>query len=124
MGIKYKGFVWLGIYVEDIETAIEFYSNTLGFTMLGRKEHYAHFDAGNGSLLELFTEGKASTTPKGTEKQSTMTALLVDNLEKTKAVLKSRGVRFTDNEGVFENQRWATMVDLEGNRIEIKQITK
>ena len=51
-----------------------------------------------------------------------MSALLVDNLELTKSILKEKGVEFTENEGTFENMHWATLVDPEGNCIEIKQI--
>lgn len=122
MGLEYKGIVWLGIYVEDLAKAIHFYEETLGLTLLGCKEHYAHFDAGAGSLLELFSGGKAHSSPKGPELQSSLSAFLVDDLEQTKAILKDRGVQFTDNEGSFENMRWATLVDPEGNRLEIKEI--
>lgn len=122
MEIDYKGIVWLGIYVENLGKSIQFYEETLGLTLLGRKESYAHFDAGAGSLLELFSGGKGLSSPKGPERQSSLSALLVDNLEETKATLIDRGVQFTENEGSFENMRWATLVDLEGNCLEIKEI--
>lgn len=121
MDLKYKGIVWLGIYVEDMEKSIHFYEETLGLTLLGRKEDYAHFDAGDGSLLELFSGGKSLSSPKGPKHQSSLSALCVDDLEKTKAILKERGVQFTENEGSFENMRWATLVDPEGNCLEIKE---
>lgn len=89
---------------------------------MGRKESYAHFDAGGGSLLELFSGGKKSPSVKSPKLQSCMSALLVDNLELTKSILKEKGVEFTENEGTFENMHWATLVDPEGNCIEIKQI--
>jgi len=52
-----------------------------------------------------------------------MAALRVENLAFTEATLRERGVRFTENTGTFENMSWATLVDLEGNSIEIKEIT-
>lgn len=122
MGLSYKGMVWLGIYVEDLEKSIQFYEETLGLNLLDRNDHYAHFDAGAGSLLELFSGGTRHGAPKGPDRQSSLTALLVGNLEETKAVLKGRGVQFTDSEGSFENMRWATLVDPEGNCLEIKEI--
>lgn len=123
MNIEYKGIVWVGIYVEDFESSVTFYQKILGLRLIGQKGGYAHFDAGNGALLELFSGGKRHTEEKGVDKQSSMAALLVDNLAKTKEILKSRGVQFTANEGSFENQHWATIVDLEGNCIEIKEIS-
>lgn len=123
METNYKGIVWAGIYVEDLELAIGFYKNTLGLSLLGRKADYAHFDAGAGGLLELFSGGKSSPKPKGPEAQSTMAALRVENLAFTEEILRNRSVQFTENSGTFENMSWATIVDLEGNCIEIKEIT-
>jgi len=122
MNINYKGIIWLGIFVEDLENSIKFYEDILEFNLLGRKDSYAHFDAGGGSLLELFSGGKKAVSAKSPKLQSTMSALLVENLEQTKSILKEKGVVFTDNEGTFENMHWATLVDPEENCIEIKQI--
>ena len=122
MSINYKGIIWAGIFLEDLEEGIKFYQNTLELKLLNRKEDYAHFDAGNGELLELFSEGKASSAPKSTDIQSTLFALRVDDLNFTVETLKNRDVKFTENTGTFENMRWATLVDPEGNCIEIKEI--
>lgn len=122
MEINYRGIVWAGIHVENLELAIGFYENTLGLSLLGRNAHYAHFDAGAGGLLELFSGGKSSPNPKGPEAQSTMAALRVESLALTEEILRKRGVRFTENSGTFENMSWATLVDPEGNCIEIKEI--
>jgi predicted enzyme related to lactoylglutathione lyase len=123
MEISYKGIIWAGIHVENLELAISFYRNTLGLPLLGRSADYAHFDAGAGGLLELFSGGKSSPKPKGPEAQSTMAALRVESLAFTEDILRKRGVQFTENRGTFENMSWTTMVDLEGNCIEIKEIT-
>jgi len=122
MSIHYNGIVWAGIYLENLEEGIKFYQNILELKLLERKEDYAHFDAGNGELLELFSEGKASSAPKSTNIQSTMFALRVDDLNFTVETLKNRGVKFTENTGTLENMRWATLVDPEGNCIEIKEM--
>jgi predicted enzyme related to lactoylglutathione lyase len=122
MKINYKRIIWLGIFVEDLENSIKFYEEILELNLLGLNESYAHFDAGGGSLLELFSGGKKAPSVKSPKKQSCMAALRVDNLELTKSILKEKGVVFTENEGTFKNMHWATLVDPEGNCIEIKQI--
>jgi predicted enzyme related to lactoylglutathione lyase len=123
MNVTYSGIAWAGIHVENLEQAIGFYKDTLGLTLLRRTADYAHFDAGADCLLELFSGGKSSTNPKGPEAQSTMVALRVEDLALTEEILRKRGVRFTSNSGTFENMSWSTFVDLEGNCIEIKQIS-
>jgi predicted enzyme related to lactoylglutathione lyase len=124
MDVKYRGIIWAGIYVEDLELAIGFYRDTLGLPLIGRNAHYAHFDAGAGGLLELFSGGKSSPDAKGPEAQSTMAALKVDDLAVAEGILRARGVRFTENCGTFEKMSWSTLVDPEGNRIEIKQVSE
>ncbi len=124
MEINYTGIIWAGIYVENLELAIRFYKDTLGLSLIGRGAHYAHFDAGAGGLLELFSGGKSSRRPKGPEAQSTMAALKVEDLAFAEEILRNRGVRFTENSGTFENMSWSTLVDPEGNCIEIKQISE
>jgi predicted enzyme related to lactoylglutathione lyase len=124
MDINYRGIIWAGIHVENLELAIRFYRDTLGLSLLGGNAHYAHFDAGADGLLELFSGGKSSPSPKGPKAQSTMVALRVENLAFTEEILRKRGVRFTENSGTFENMSWSTLVDPEGNCIEIKQISE
>ncbi len=123
MTIKYSGIIWAGIHVEDLNAATDFYQHQVELPLLREGNGYAHFDAGSGDLLELFSGGTCSSTPKSEESQSTMIALRVDNLADAEEVLRKRGIRFTDNYGTFENMSWATFVDLEGNCIEIKEIT-
>lgn len=90
--------------------------------LLGEGDDWAHFDAGNGSLLELFSGGKAMQAPKEADQQSIVLGLRVDDLDNAIAELKGRGVQFTDDFGEFDGTRWAHFLDLEGNGLEIKEI--
>jgi len=60
---------------------------------------FAHFDAGAGGLLELFSGDAQSSQPKRPPSQSVMVALRVDDLRQAEETLKQRGVRFTDKQG-------------------------
>lgn len=120
--MKYRGFAWAGVYVEDLKASIIFYKNVLGLTLLGEGEDWAHFDAGNGSLLELFSGGKARQVAKSADQQSIIFGLRVDDLDSAITVLKRRGIQFTDDFGEFEGTRWAHFLDMEGNGLEIKEI--
>ena len=120
--MKYHGVVWAGVYVEDLKASIIFYENVLGLTLLGMGEDWAHFDAGNGSLLELFSGGTASGEAESADGQAIVLGLRVDNLDSALAELKGRGVQFTDDFGEFEGTRWAHFLDIKGNGLEIKEI--
>ena len=75
LDIKYRGIIWVGIHVENLEVAINFYEKTLGLPLVRATDDAAHFDVGSGALLELFSGGKSSPEPKGAYKQSSMVAL-------------------------------------------------
>ena len=119
--MKYRGFVWAGIFVEDLKASIAFYRDVLGLPLLGEGDDWAHFDAGNESLLELFSGGKAWQSAKGAGQQSIVLGLRVNDLDSAIAELKRQGVQFTNDFGEFEGTRWAHFLDLEGNGLEIKE---
>lgn len=121
--MKYQGFIWAGIYVQDLEKSIAFYRDVLGLPWLDQGEDWAHFDTGAGTLLELFTGGSSSTGPKTPEQQSIVLGLRVENLESAISELTQRGVRFIPGgRGEYAGTRWAHFYDVEGNRLEVKEI--
>jgi predicted enzyme related to lactoylglutathione lyase len=120
--MKYKGLIWSGLMVEDLESSVVFYKDTLGLPLLAKGDGWAHFDAGNETLLELFSGGKASSEPKTFDQQSIVIGLRVDNLDNAVAELKQKGVSFTGEVDEYEGTRWAHFSDHEGNQLEIKEI--
>ncbi len=61
MLVKYLGFVWAGLLVQDLEASISFYRDVLGLPLLGKGDDWAHFDAANGTRLELMSGGQDSS---------------------------------------------------------------
>lgn len=121
--MSYSGIVWAGIYVEDLEKSISFYRDVLGLPLLGQGSEWAHFDAGAGTLLELFMGGKSTQEPKRPDQQSIVLGLRVADLDQAVAELKQRGVPFIPEAGgEYEGTRWAHFFDPEGNRLEVKEI--
>ena len=121
--MKYQGLIWAGIYVENLETSISFYQNVLGLALLGQGEDWAHFDSGDGTLLELFTGGTSWEEPKKPDQQSIVLGLRVDDLDVAIAELKEKGVEFIpEGSGEFAGTRWAHFSDVEGNQLEVKEI--
>jgi len=120
--VKYLGFVWAGLLVQDLEASVSFYRDVLGLLLLGKGDDWAHFDAANGALLELMSGGQASRQPKRPEQQSIVVGLRVQDLDSAIAELKQKGVNFIGDIGVYKDTRWAHFTDPEGNRLEIKQV--
>lgn len=120
--MKYYGFIWAGLKVQDLESCIAFYRDILGLPLLGQGEDWAHLDAGNSTLLELFSGGAASQGPKPADRQSLILGLRVADLDQALTELQARGVRFIGEVGEYAGTRWAHFSDPEGNRLEIKQV--
>ena len=120
--MKTHGFIWAGLHVADLDASIAFYRDTLGLPLRQRGDVWAHFDAGDGAMLELFSGGVAVDMPKGPDRQSAVFALRVDDLNEAISELTSRGVTFHGEIGIFNDECWAFFTDPEGNRVEIKEI--
>ncbi|MCA1621615.1 MAG: VOC family protein [Acidobacteria bacterium] len=122
MQLKYNGYVWAGLFVDDLEKEIAFYRDAIGLPFQGQENGYAFFDAGNGDLFELWPNGVPSPTPKTPAQQSLKVSFHVDNLDETVAELKARGVQFVGGIGEKGGTHWAIFVDPEGNLLELKQL--
>ena len=121
--MNYQGLIWAGIYVQDLDACVSFYREVLGLPLRGRGADWAHFDAGSESLVELFTGGKRAGLPKKPDQQSIVLGLRVDDLDRAVSELTQRGVHFIPGgSGEFEGQRWAHFTDVEGNRLEVKEL--
>jgi predicted enzyme related to lactoylglutathione lyase len=120
--MEYQGFIWAGLFVADMEEAVNFYRDVLSLPLIERKQGCALFDAGGGSLFELWPTGVSSSTPKTPDCQSLKIAFKVENLDEAIYELKSRGVQFLGEIGEYESSRWINFADPEGNRLELKEV--
>jgi predicted enzyme related to lactoylglutathione lyase len=120
--MKVKGYVWAGLFVEDLDSAVAFYEDVLGLNLLRTGDGWAHFDVGEDSLFEIYTGGKAASQPKETEEQPLVIGFLVENLGVAVEELTQKGVNFVGEIGEHKKTRWAEFSDPEGNRLEIKEI--
>jgi predicted enzyme related to lactoylglutathione lyase len=120
--MQYHGYIWTGLFVEDLDACVAFYKDVLGLPLIRKRSDTAHFDAGNGALFELMSGGKASHRPKDPEQQPIVVGLRVDDLEKALSELKQKGVLFIGEPGEYKGTRWVQFSDPEGNRLEIKQV--
>ena len=110
-----KGVANVWVPVQDIERALDFYQNTLGFSLLKRDGPWAEVDA-NG--LNIGLNGRE---PEGAQASGgpVITFHLESTLEDTINDLKGRGVEFPAGISEHEWGHVATFNDSEGNELQL-----
>jgi predicted enzyme related to lactoylglutathione lyase len=101
---------------------ILFYRDVLCLPLLNQGEGWAHFDAGDGALLELFGGGQRSHSVKKPSEQSISIGLRVADLAQAVEKLERKGVHLIGDTGEYEDTRWRHFSDPEGNLLEIKEV--
>jgi len=110
----------------ELERAIGFYRDKLGMTEAfpfvkpdGRK-YGAYLHAGGRNFIEIF-EGK--TGPKAEGQSYQHLCLEVDDIEKTVAAIRAKGVEVTDPKVGTDRSWQAWIADPDGNPIELHHYT-
>jgi catechol 2,3-dioxygenase-like lactoylglutathione lyase family enzyme len=87
------------IFVRDIDKAVAFYTQTLGFRVLYQAgPHFAMIDAGNGLQIGLHPPGKNAAAP-GTRGSIQVGLTVTRPIADAVRELESRGVRFDTRPG-------------------------
>jgi catechol 2,3-dioxygenase-like lactoylglutathione lyase family enzyme len=81
------------IFVEDIETELEFYRDVIGMRLLYRTPKFVRFDATQGTSLSLIAGGHASAEPKDFRRGGVVPEVIVDNLALAMKRLQAADVR-------------------------------
>ena len=108
------------LYVEDLDRAVDYYRDVLGFTPLGGVAGTNFEFATSGAPLVLHRDGKASNVPRGRTGfvPSFQVQTGIDELIET---LRRRGVRVV-HEVLEVSHGWVAFIcDLEGNLLQIYQ---
>jgi len=119
--MKLTGLIWAGLSVQDLERAVEFYQDVVGFRLRRSSAGWAVFDAGGGAMFELVPGGKMSLAPKTAEQQAVVVGFGVDDLPGRIQELQARGVNFIGEMEAYKSSRWIKLVDPEGNVLELKE---
>ncbi len=102
-------------WVTDMDRAVSFYRDVLGLRLVRRDEgKWVEFESGGRRLaLHAVAEGQPMTPGGATAVFS------VDDLDRAKADLSSRGVRFGHEGDVAGFARFASFLDSEGNTVQL-----
>lgn len=121
------GLAHVCFHVSDLEAAIAFYRDKLGFTPAfeffrpngAKYGQYLH--VGGRTFIELFQAG--AVQPAGESQSYRHLCLEVDDIRTTAETLRSRGVE-TSEIKMGSDGSWQTwLTDLDGNRIELHEYT-
>ncbi len=109
--------VW--VPVEDTDRALDFYQNTLGFSLVKRDGQWAEVDAGG---LNIGLNGRE---PRGAGSGGIVVTFQPEaGLDATVADLKGRGVEFPAEVSEHDWGRVATFKDSEGNDLQLYEPPK
>ncbi len=87
------------VFVSDLDTAVEFYTKTLGLGLQYRAgPHFAMIDAGAGTTIGLHPPGKLAAAP-GTAGCIQIGLGVTEPIEQVVQTLQSRGIVFAEHEG-------------------------
>ena len=107
------------IYVEDLDRAISFYRDVLGFKPLGGVEGVNYEFETSGPPVVLHKGGKASKDPRGLN--GPVPSFQVSDIKQIADIYKERGVRIVQDVLEVSHGWIAFIADLEGNVIQIYQ---
>jgi lactoylglutathione lyase len=107
-------------YVENIERATSFYRDTLGLPLGFSAPGWVQFDAGGSAILlhTLTTSEHGANSPPG----DTRLGFQVNGLEGIFERLTANGIRFVAPPSDTPFGRHATVLDSEGNEIELLEL--
>ncbi len=105
--MRILGYSWVGIYTDDFEAAITFFTDKLGLPLEWRQEDtdFAGFRLPSGQLLEVFGPRWANTHEQYDGAHPSTSPILgfeVQDVEAVREELVSRGVEFVTEALEFE----------------------
>ena len=87
------------VFVSDLETAVQFYTKTLGLGLQFRAgDHFAMIDAGAGTTIGLHPPAPLASAP-GTAGCIQIGLNVTDPIDEVVETLQSRGIVFQEHEG-------------------------
>ncbi len=110
------------IFVSDMDRAVRFYTETLGFGLTYRSgEHWAQIDAGDGLQLGLHAAGEGVPAP-GTAGSVQVGFNVTQPIEQVVEALGRRGVAFTGPIAEATGVKLAFFNDPDGNALYLCEV--
>lgn len=106
------------IYASEFDRSLAFYRDGLGLQVTYKEDGFAQFNT-EGTILTLERGGMKSEEPKDYKKVGVLIQFEVEDIEKVVMAMKQKNVKFTQTITDIEFGRVATVVDPDGNQIQL-----
>ncbi|MFW9847683.1 MAG: VOC family protein [Candidatus Thorarchaeota archaeon] len=117
-----KSFSVIGIYVDDIDKAVEFYCNKLGFEEVQRYNDDCIVQLKNDGPTVILEKTDNPSSAKYPTDSQVVLCVATDDIKETSEKLKSQGVVFLqDDPEEFVAGLFMVMKDPAGNYLELLQ---
>jgi catechol 2,3-dioxygenase-like lactoylglutathione lyase family enzyme len=115
-------FSVIGIYVDDIDKAVDFYCNKLGFEEVKRYNDDCIVQLKNDGPTVILEKTEKSSPAKYPGDSQVVLCVATDNIKETSDKLKAQGVEFLQDEAQeFVAGLFMIMRDPAGNTLELLQ---
>jgi len=116
------GSATTSIYITNMDRAVKFYSEALGFSLTSRiGDEWAEFHTTQGFTIGLHTAEPPRTVPAGTSGAINLELQARGDLEIAISALKAHGVTFDGDIQSYEHVRLITVLDPDGNKLVLAQ---
>lgn len=127
--INIRSLAHAALMVYDVDNALKFYRDTLGFTEMMRLSHdsgelmLVYLRMTDDQFIEIFPGGKQKRGPDWNDTAFNHICLSVENIEETATALRERGIIITSGPKLGLDGNYQCWIeDPEGNRIEFMQL--
>jgi catechol 2,3-dioxygenase-like lactoylglutathione lyase family enzyme len=115
-------FSVIGIYVDDIDKAVDFYCKKLGFEEVSRYNDDCIVQLKNDGPTVILEKTEKPSPAKYPKDSQVVLCIAIDDIEETSAKLKALGVEFLqDKPQEFVAGLFMVMKDPAGNTLELLQ---
>jgi catechol 2,3-dioxygenase-like lactoylglutathione lyase family enzyme len=116
------GAATTSIYITDMDRAVNFYSESMGFRLTTRiGNEWAEFRTEQGFTIGLHTAEPPRTVPAGTSGAINLELQVQGDLDSAIATLKAHGVAFDGGIQNYEHVRLISLLDPDGNKLVLAQ---
>jgi predicted enzyme related to lactoylglutathione lyase len=117
-----EGLGWAGVLTEDLEAALNFFSETLGLPLEYRDEEImlAHFWLKSGQLFEVYGPSNRQRKEKYRWFNGPALGFEVDDIELARAGMIARGARFVTEIETWEDEAYSMFLGPEDKLLQIQ----
>ena len=123
--MQITGLGWMGVIAEDFETAVAFFGENLGLSLVFRDEArvLAHFRLQSGQLIEVYGPSNRQRKEKYRWFNGPALGFVVPDIEHAYQEMIANGANFLTGIERWEDEAWALFLGPEDKLLAVRQAT-